>query len=399
MKLERACIPLGLAWSSPFVRWQGSLAEVNSLDLAVAVTRDALARAGTDSSVITRLVLGWTVPQRESFYGAPTLAARLGATDVSGAMLSQACATGVACLEAAAATVALEPGAVVLAVTTDRTSNGPVLVHPGGSRPGGTPDVERWVLDSFERDPWGGTSMTATAEAVAAEAGMTKEELDDLTLVRYQQYRDALADDRAFQRPWMVPVTIERRRGVPLVVDADVGVHDTTAEALAKLAPVAPGGVVSFGSQTHPADGTAGMIVASEERAREMAGGEGVAHILATGFARVEKGRMPKAPVPAARQALADADLTIDAVDVIKTHNPFAVNDLWFAQEMGVDAEAMNPYGCSLVYGHPQAPTGARGIAELIEVLRRRGGGTGLFTGCAAGDTGAAVVLRVASPG
>jgi acetyl-CoA C-acetyltransferase len=255
--------------------------------------------------------------------------------------------------------------------------------------------VERWVLDSFERDPWGGSSMITTAEAVAAEGAMTKEELDDLTLVRYEQYRAALADDRAFQRPWMVPVTIERRRGAPLVVDADDGVHDTTAEALGKLAPVTPGGVVSFGTQTHPADGTAGMIVTSEERARALAGGEGVARILSTGFSRVEKGRMPKAPVPAARKALDDAGLRIEDVDVIKTHNPFAVNDLWFAQQTGVDAAAMNPFGSSLVYGHPQAPTGARGIAELIEILRRRGGGTGLFTGCAAGDTGAAVVLQV----
>jgi acetyl-CoA acetyltransferase family protein len=395
VKLGHSCIPLGLAWSSPFVRWQGSLADVNSLDLAVAVTADALARAEMDPASITRVVMGWTVPQRESFYGAPTLAARLGATDVSGAMLSQACATGVACLEAAAATVALEPDAVVLAVTTDRTSNGPVLLHPNSSRPGGTPDVERWVLDSFERDPWGGTSMVATAEAVAADAGFTKDELDDLTLVRYEQYREALADDRAFQRPWMVPVTIARRRGAPLVVDADEGVYDTTPESLVKLAPVQPGGVVSYGSQTHPADGTAGVVVASEDRARALAGGEGVARILATGFARVERGRMPKAPVPAARKALADAGLGIEAVDVIKTHNPFAVNDLFFAREMSVDAAAMNPYGCSLVYGHPQAPTGTRGVAELIEVLRRRGGGTGLFTGCAAGDTGAAIVLRV----
>ncbi|MGH9003841.1 MAG: thiolase family protein, partial [Acidimicrobiia bacterium] len=182
MKLGTACIPLGLAWSSPFVRWQGSLADVSSLEMAVSVTKEALARRDADPSVITRLVMGWTVPQRESFYGAPTLAARLGATGVSGAMLSQACATGVATVEAAAATVALEPDAVVLAVSTDRTSNGPVLVHPNATRPGGTPDVERWVLDSFERDPWGGTSMVATAEAVAAEAGITKGELDDLTL-------------------------------------------------------------------------------------------------------------------------------------------------------------------------------------------------------------------------
>ena len=395
MKLDGAFVPLGLAWSSPFVRWQGSLADVSSLDLAAAVTGEALARRDVPPSVVTRLVMGWTVPQRESFYGAPTLAARLGATDVSGAMLSQACATGVACLEAAAATVALEPDAVVLSVTTDRTSNGPVLIHPGGGRPGGTPDVERWVLDSFERDPWGGTSMLVTAEVVAAEAGMTKDELDELTLHRYEQYREALADDRAFQRPWMVPVRIERRRGAPLLVEADEGVHDTTAEALAKLSPVQPDGVVTFGSQTHPADGTAGLLVAGAERARELSGGEGVARILATGFARVERGRMPKAPVPAARKALEDAGLSFGDVDVIKTHNPFAVNDVYFARETGVDVEAMNPYGCSLVYGHPQAPTGTRGIAELIEVLRRRGGGTGLFTGCAAGDTGAAVVLEV----
>ncbi|MGH9040846.1 MAG: thiolase family protein [Acidimicrobiia bacterium] len=395
MKLGTACIPLGLAWSSPFVRWQGSLADVSSLDLAVTVTKEALARRDVDPSEITRLVMGWTVPQRESFYGAPTLAARLGATDVSGAMLSQACATGVATVEAAAATVALEPGAVVLAVSTDRTSNGPVLVHPNPTRPGGTPDVERWVLDSFERDPWGGTSMVATAEAVAAEAGMTKDELDDLTLVRYEQYRDALANDREFQRPWMVPVRIERRRRDPLVIAADEGIHDTTAEVLSKLAPVMPDGVVSYGTQTHPADGTAGVIVAAEDRARELSGGEGIARILGTGFARVERGRMPEAPVPAARQALSDAGVDLSGVDVIKTHNPFAVNDIWFARETGVDATAMNPYGSSLVYGHPQAPTGTRGLAELIEILRRRGGGVGLFTGCAAGDTGAAVVLRV----
>ncbi|MGH8998307.1 MAG: thiolase family protein [Acidimicrobiia bacterium] len=395
MRFAEPCIPLGLAWSSPFVRWQGALAEVNSLDLAVGVTTEALARRQVDPSSITRLVLGWTVPQRDSFYGAPTVAARLGAPGVTGPMLAQACGTGVACVEAAAATVTLDPGGVVLVVTTDRTSNGPVLTYPAPSGPGGAPDVERWVLDSFERDPWAGGSMTTTAETVAAEAGITRGELDELTLVRYQQYGDALAGEREFQRPWMVPVTIPRRGRDPVVVDADQGVHATTAEALGKLAPVLPDGVVTYGTQTHPADGTAGLVVTDEARARSLSGGEGVARLLGTGVARVEKGRMPQAPVPAAARALDAAGLAIGDVDVIKTHNPFAVNDVYFAQATGVDAAAMNPFGCSLVYGHPQAPTGTRGIAELIEVLRRRGGGTGLFTGCAAGDTGAAAVIRV----
>jgi acetyl-CoA acetyltransferase len=104
---------------------------------------------------------------------------------------------------------------------------------------------------------------------------------------------------------------------------------------------------------------------------------------------------MPKAPVPAARRALADAGLDFRDIDIVKTHNPFAVNDLWFAAHTGVDLGAMNPYGCSLIYGHPQGPTGARGIVELIHALGERGGGRGLFTGCAAGDTGAAVVVEV----
>jgi acetyl-CoA C-acetyltransferase len=79
----------------------------------------------------------------------------------------------------------------------------------------------------------------------------------------------------------------------------------------------------------------------------------------------------------------------------VTTHNPFAVNDLWLSRETGLPVERMNPYGCSLVYGHPQAPTGLRALTELIEALAERGGGTGLFTGCAAGDTGAALVVRV----
>jgi acetyl-CoA acetyltransferase len=104
---------------------------------------------------------------------------------------------------------------------------------------------------------------------------------------------------------------------------------------------------------------------------------------------------MPKAPVPAAEMALADAGISISGVDVIKTHNPFAVNDAYFARQMGVQIKDMNNYGSSLIFGHPQGPTGARLISEMVEELRFRGGGIGLFTGCAAGDSGAALVVRV----
>lgn len=395
MSPRDAAIPVPLGWSSPFVRWQGALAEMSSLDLAVDVTSRALADRGLDAGELTGLVLGWTVPQPEIFYGAPTVAARLGAEGISGPMVSQACATGAMSIEAAALKVDAGTDEVQLVVTTDRCSNGPLLTYPAPSRPGGAPITEHWVLDNFSSDPWGGTAMVDTAEAVAAEAGMTREQLDEVALLRYEQYQRALADDRAFQRRYMVDVHVPRRRSDPLVVSEDAGIVPTTPEGLAKLAPVDPDGVVTFGTQTHPADGTAGVVVTTAERARELAAGAGIARILGTGTSRVEKARMPKAPVPAARAALDRAGLDLDDVDVLTTHNPFAVNDVWFAQQTGVDLEAMNPYGCSLVFGHPQGPTGTRLVVELIHALAARGGGVGLFTGCAAGDSGAALVIRV----
>jgi acetyl-CoA acetyltransferase family protein len=395
MNLRDACIPVRLGWSSPFARWQGPLAELSSIDLAVKVAVDALSGRGLPTSEVTGIVFGWTVPQPEIFYGASTVAARIGAPHATGAMLSQACATSAACLEAAALRVDAGLDELSVGITTDRTSNGPVLTYPSPSSPGGAPRQEHWVLDSFRRDPWGGLSMVATAERVAAEGGMSREIIDEVALLRYQQYQTALANDRAFQRAYMVPVTLPSRRGEPVVIEADVGVFATSAEGLAKLAPPEAGGVVTYGTQTHPADGTAGLVVTTAARARELAGGEGIARILGTGVARVGRGEMPKAPVPAAVAALERAGLSFGDVDAVTTHNPFAVNDLWFSGQTGIPLERMNSYGCSLVYGHPQGPTGARLMVELLHTLRLRGGGVGLFTGCAAGDTGAAVVVRV----
>ncbi|MEQ1807358.1 MAG: thiolase family protein, partial [Burkholderiaceae bacterium] len=218
--------------------------------------------------------------------------------------------------------------------------------------------------------------------------------LDELTLLRYVQYQRALADDRKFQRRWMQPVNVLKGKH-KLLVEADEGVHAYTAPGLAALQPVLSGGLTTYGSQTHPADGTAGALVCGGARARDLAQGEGVVRLLAAGFARAEKARMPKAATLAAQRALASAGVPIEQVKHVTTHNPFAVNDLWFAQQTGYALERMNAFGCSLIFGHPQAPTGLRSIVELVHTLREAGGGIGLFTGCAAGDTGAALVISV----
>jgi acetyl-CoA C-acetyltransferase len=393
MRFEDVLIPVEAAWSSPFVRWQGPTADVNAVDMAAQVAGDALARTGIDWQ-LSDLVFGITVPQKESFYGGPTLAARLGLDHTSGPMLAQACATSVACINWAASTQQLAGDGARLVVAAERTSNGPHLVYPSTTAPGASPDSENWVWDSFGRDPVTGRGMLSTAEQVAAEAKIEKAELDELAVRRYEQYTEALADDRAFQREWMVPIKAGGARK-PVEVAEDWGVRPIEKEALEALPAVQEGGVVSYGTQTHPADGCAGMVVGTHA-AIARAGYDGpVARVRSTGFARVERGAMPKAPVPAARSALDAAGIGIDDVAVIKTHNPFAVNDVWLARELGVDANEVNPFGCSLVYGHPQAATGARGVVELMHALVRRGGGIGLFTGCAAGDTGAALVLEV----
>ena len=220
-----------------------------------------------------------------------------------------------------------------------------------------------------------------------------------MTLLRYKQYDDALKDDSAFLRRYMVlPLEVKDQRGrkVLATVEGDEGVFPTTAEGLAKLKPVLEGGTVTYGTQTHPADGNCGMIVATREKARELSRDPNVEiQMLSFGEGRAKKGYMAQAICPAARQALSRAGITVEDLQVVKTHNPFAVNDIYFSREMGVKVEDMNNYGSSIVWGHPQGPTGTRLIIEVIEELILLGGGYGLFVGCAAGDSGAGVVVKV----
>ncbi len=395
MALSRAFVPYGAYWSSPFCRWQGGLAGAHSVELAAQVAREVLADRKIDPGVLDAVLLGITVPQKHAFYGAPWLAALLGAPGVTGPTISQACATSARVVATAAAEVELGNRSCVLGVATDRTSNGPHLTYPAPDAPGGRPVAEDWVWDNFNLDPWARNAMVQTAEAVAREAGITRAQQDEVTLLRYAQYQDALANDRAFQKRFMAPVSLSRGKKVD-VVAADEGVFPTTADGLAKLKPVVDGGTVTFGSQTHPADGNAGIVVCTEGRARELARDKAVTiRIAGTGEARTDKGMMPKAVVPAARRALESVGIGIGDLAAVKTHNPFAVNDVYFSKETGYPLEKMNRFGSPLVYGHPQAPTGCRLMIELIEELVAAGGGWGLFSGCAAGDTAMAVIVKV----
>ena len=396
--MAHAFIPYGQYWSTPFARWQGPIAHLNSLRLAANTGKAALEARRFPMDRIDLAILGHTNPQLGSFYGLPYVTGMMGLEKVGGPTVQQACATSARGLQMAAAEVADGSAQCALLVTTDRCSNGPIVYYPDPTAPGGTGHTERWVLDNFAHDPHAKNAMIDTAENVAARFNASTAQQNEVALSRYAQYQQALADDRAFQRRYMVdvPITDAGFRKQIGLLSADDGVFPTTAEGLAKLKPVKPNGTVTFGSQTHPADGNAGAIVTTRALAREVSLDPKIEiELLGFGQSRVEKGHMPMAVAPASMTALKNAGLTMKDVHAVKTHNPFAVNDIAFALETGFPLERMNNYGCSLVWGHPQGPTGLRSVIELIEELALRGGGIGLFGGCAAGDSGMALVLRV----
>ncbi len=395
----RAEIPYGAYWSTPFTKWQGSFADLHSLEFAAHVARAELAKRSIDPKTFDYGVLGITVPQKGAFYGLPWFMGLIGGAEVGGPTINQACATGARCLLAAAQEIEADLATAALVATCDRVSNGPHVVYPSPAAPGGTAVHENWVLDNFGCDPLGGHSMLQTAENVARKYQVSTAEQHDVVLRRVAQYGDALADDRAFQKRYMtLPFDVPRPgyRKSAGVIDGDEGVVMSTREGLARLKPVLPDGTVTFGGQTHPADGSAAVVVTTPEKARAMSRDAGVRiRLLGFGLARADLAHMPEATIPAARQALEQAGLSVRQMDAVKSHNPFAVNDIVFARETGADLKAMNNYGCSLVWGHPQGPTGLRSVIELIEELVIRGGGRGLFQGCAAGDTAMAVVIDV----
>lgn len=393
--LQRAYIPYKGYYCSPFSKWQGSFANQNSIVLGAETAKRWLASKGWEAGIFDYLYHGMTVVQNQSFYGSTWAASLMGA-QIPGVTIMQACSTATTCIQNAALAVEAGTQTTPFCFLADRMSNGPHLVWPNPNGPGGEVISENWFMDNVNSDPVTGLGMLVTAENVAKKAGATREQADELAVRRYEQYQDSLKNERAFQKRYMFPVEVKLSRKETLVIDADEGITPVTREGCARLKPVMPEGVHTFASQTHPADGNAGIIVTTRSRALELSDDpDKTIQVLSYGFARVEKAHMPAAPVPAARMALQDAGITINDVAVIKTHNPFAANDLYFAKEFGIDVNSFGNYGCSMIFGHPQAPTVARLVIEGIEEAVLLGGGYVLIAGCAAGDTGAALLLKV----
>jgi len=394
--LEKAYIPYRGYYSTPFAKWQGALANENAIVLGAATSKRFFASKGWDPRTIEYVLVGSTVYQKQWFYSGPWAAALMGAEGSPGILVSQACSTSTFSIYQAG--MGIETGMFnnSWCLLADRLSNGPHATWPNPNGPGGQQIAEDWVMDNFGKDPWAGGAMIQTAENVAKEYGVTREECDAVTLRRQEQYLDALANDREFQKRYMFPAEVQLSKKKSILLETDEGITTSTREGLAALKPVLPEGVHTFGAQTHPADGNAGICVTTREKAKELSANPGIEiQVLSFGFARTKKAHMAAAVAPSAQMALENAGIRAGDLGAVKTHNPFAANDIVMAKVMGLDLDGMNNYGSSLIFGHPQAATGARLMIEGIEELAMKGGGYLLFSGCAAGDTAASIVLKV----
>ncbi len=267
--LTKAYIPYKGYYSTPFARWQGTMANEHAIKLAASTSQRWFAEKKWDPKMFDYLFLGMTIGQPQWFYGGPWASALIGADGIPGMLITQACSTSTTCL--CQAGVGIETGLYenTYCLMTDRASNGPHTIWPNPKGPGGEVLSENWMMDNFGRDPWAKGAMIQTAENVSKEAGITREQCDAVALRRYEQYEDAKADDGAFQKRCMFAPEIRVTKKKSILLEADEGVMPTTADGLARLRPVIPECVHTLALKPHPANGHRGISVMTRDKARE----------------------------------------------------------------------------------------------------------------------------------
>lgn len=387
-----ARIPYGTWGTSYFPAWQSSaLAEVNIGQFAGEALGRILGKRKVSARRLEYLVVGSTIPWRWKFWNAPLLAAIAGHR-IPGCHVEQACATGLKAVVQAVMEVESGSFDVVGVLTFDRASDSSVGIFPERRSPARILALND-VWDNFGFDPAAGTSMLVAAGNTARKHKIERKEVDEMTAYRYEQYFETKKSG-FFDRVAIPLEVLDLKGNVQGRIAEDVGVRSLTVDALRGMRELAP--CVTTGTQTHPSDGLATLLVTSEAKARELSSNPDIdIQLVAKAYIRTEPTYMPEAPALAVAKLLQRTGLTMDDIAVVKSHNPFTVNDAVFAKVHNYDWKEMNRTGCSLVWGHPQGPTLTRIVIEALEETVMLGGGYALVMGCAAGDIGVAAVFKV----
>ncbi len=242
-------------------------------------------------------------------------------------------------------------------------------------------------------DAFNNYHMGITAENVAAQWGLSREQLDEFAATSQNRACKAIADG-AFKDE-IVPVTVKQRKK-EIVFDTDEGPREgSTVETLAKLRPAfKPDGIVTAGNSSAINDGAAALVVMSEKKAQEL-GITPLATIVSGALAGVDPSIMGTGPVPSSKKALAKAGLSINDIDLVEANEAFAAQSLAVVRDLGLDLAKTNVNGGAIALGHPVGASGARILTTLLYAMKHRGAHKGLATLCIGGGMGCATVVEM----
>ncbi|MCH2163860.1 MAG: 3-oxoadipyl-CoA thiolase [Marinovum sp.] len=380
-------------------RYGGALSSMRPDDMAAHVLRTLAERHGL--SAVDEVVLGCANQAGEDNRNVARMASLLAGLpeDVPGITVNRLCASGLDAVAMASRGLHAGEYRVAIAGGVESMSRAPFVMGKAEnafSRQAQVFDTTiGWrFINSALAKAYGTDSMPETADNVAADFDISRADQDAFAL--RSQERCAAAQAAGVFAEEIVPVTIPKRRGEPVVVDTDEHPRATTLEALASLRGInGPELTVTAGNASGVNDGAAALLLASEAGASD-AGLTPIARVLGSASAGVAPRVMGIGPVPAVQKVLARTGLTLEQMDVIELNEAFAAQGLAVLRALGLadDDTRVNPNGGAIALGHPLGMSGARLVLTAAKQLQRKGGRYGLITMCVGVGQGAAMIIE-----
>lgn len=371
----------------------GSLAGFSPIELATIAAKAAIERAGITPDKIGQVVFGHVLnTEPRDMYLSRVAALEAGIPNGTPCMnVNRLCGSGAQAVVSAAQALMLNDADFALAGGAECMSRGPYILPAArfGQKMGDTKAID--MMTGALTCPFGTGHMGVTAENVATECGISREEQDTFALE--SQRRAAAAIEAGLFKDEIVPVEITSRRAT-VIFDTDEHPKATDAGKLAGLKPVfKKDGSVTAGNASGINDGAAALVLARAEAA-EAAGLKPRAKLLGYSVAGVRPEVMGLGPIPAVQQLCAKLGMSVADFDVIESNEAFAAQALAVSKELGLDPAKVNPNGGAIALGHPIGATGALLTVKAIHHLERTGGRLGLVTMCIGGGQGIALAIE-----
>ena len=385
---------------TPVGSFGGQFKDVPATQLGAHVVRAALERAGLSGQDVDEVVLGCAL--QAGLGQNPARQAALAAgipKEVPATTINMLCGSGLKSVAIASQMIRAGDVDVVVAGGMENMTRAPYLVPTArfGARMGPAQMIDSMLHDGL-MDAMNHIHMGVTAENLADQYGITREEQDEFAAASQQKAEQAV--DNGLFKEEIAPIEVPDRKGTRLVENDEHPRPGTTAEALAKLRTAfkRDGGTVTAGNASGVNDGAAVVLVTSARKAQEL-GLQTLGTVESYASVGVEATIMGIGPVPAVRKALANAGLEIGDVDVFELNEAFAAQSLAVLRELEIDLERINPHGGAIALGHPIGASGGRILVTLLHEMKRSRAERGLATLCVGGGQGQAAVIRNSANG